>query len=510
MRSTFIRGARATLTLGTATILFAGCASGNDAAHSTFRWGHSNTASSLDPHRSSSPFDSVYLVAAYDSLVRQTPTGELKPSIATDWTLSADSKTVALTLSEGRTFHDGSPLDAEAVKKNLERAAAPESSVNADLVGLHTIDIVDPIHLRLTFDRASGDIPAVLSSNAGMMINPSYFNSSDVATGKVDAGSGPFKINSATNTEVRYTRWDNHPDASKIDLGGLDIVAQGDDTTRLSAVRSGQLDATYIRPNQVNEAESAGLTTIVGPRTSLYTILLNTGSGPLASPTIRQALMHSVDRNSIDTNVYDDGCAPAIQPWPSDFFAYDSELADTVGDFDIAKARQLLAQAGYPNGFDLEFSVPAVTTYTRLAEVLQDQLSAVGIKVTIKNLDSSQFVSMIRGGNYQGAVAPIDTAKPDPSAFLTDYFLPGGNRNAGNFEIPGLAAEVGETRTSTSNEERAPKLRNVVKQVLEFGPPIIPVCVPDTVLAHRDRVQNLQVPLYGNYDFHNVTIGSSK
>ncbi|MEV0083986.1 ABC transporter substrate-binding protein [Saccharopolyspora sp. NPDC050642] len=495
--------------IAVAALVSTACGSGTGSpgpAGDVFRWGYSTPPTSLDPHRTASAFDLAFLVPIYDTLTLRTASGELEPNVATAWEFSPDRRNLTLTLAGGRTFQDGSPIDAAAVKANVDRAAAPASSVRNHLKGLTGVHVIDARHVALSFNRPAGDIPAVLSNNAGMLVNPAKFGDPGLSTGLPTAGSGVFQVTASTATTVSYERWDGHPQAASVAIAGIEMQVQNADNTRLAAVRSGQLDATFIRPSQVAEAQAAQLKTVEGTRTQFYGLRLNPGKENLGSPAVRRAMMHAIDRRTINEHVYDGLCEPTPQPWPSRFFAYDHGLdEEAVGGYDPALARRLLAEAGLPGGFHVTLTVTNISAYTRLAEVIQGQLAEIGVEVELKIMDSVQASTAVRKGSFEMYVGPNESARPGPTSFLSEYFLPGGTSNPGDFDLPGIDAQVDQVRRTASEEQQAPAIRAAVSEVLAAGPPVVPVCVPATVLAHRDGVRGLEVPLYGNYDFRRVS-----
>ena len=341
-----------TCTLLSAALLFAACggddstASSDDTKPTTdtttaavdtdavFKWGHSGTTLTMDPVAAASGTVIVYFTPVFDSLTVLNAEGQLEPGIATDWETSDDGLTLTLTLAEGRTFQDGTPLDADAVVANLERARAEGATTARFLAPVDAISAPDATTVVIHTLTPAADLPAVLADYAGMMVSPASFDSPDITTKPI--GSGPFKIVDNTEAGVTYERWDGYHDAENIKLAGMEILGIADDAARLNALRSGQIDATFIRSNAVGEATSAGLLLDQVDRVQIYGLQLNTGRSELGRPEVRQAIMHAFDRAAINKGIYDDGCTPAVQYFPESFQAYDPSLVDApFGTFDV-------------------------------------------------------------------------------------------------------------------------------------------------------------------------------
>jgi peptide/nickel transport system substrate-binding protein len=319
-------------------------------------------------------------------------------------------------------------------------------------------------------------------------------------------GSGPYTLVSASDASVVYKAWDGYYAADEIGPAGLEFVIQADDNTRLAATRSGQLDATFIRPNQLAEAESADLKVTEDQRSYVYVLALNTKHPALAKPEVRQAISYAIDREAINSGLYDDGCQPSVQPYPEGYWAYNPEATvEKYGSHDLDRARELLAAAGYPNGFELSIGAGAVSTYTSLLEVIQAQLGEVGIKVNPVVQEGVQFAAGVRQGAYDASIGPVETGRPDVLLFWDDWYREGGSFNPSNFSLPALDKLYEEVADVADVEEQAPLVQEMVTTALDAGPRVVPICVPDLILVSNDRISNLTVPVNGNYSFRTIT-----
>jgi len=471
-----------------------------------FRWGYATGSSGLDPLRVTSTFEIAFLNPMYDTLIRRTPAGDLEPMIADSWSLSDDGMQLTLEIADGRTFHDGTPIDAEAVVANLERARSEDSVVASQLALVESIRAVDEATVELSLTEPGGALPGVLADQPGMMVSPASFEGGTMP--ELPAGSGPFRAVSFSEAEVRYDRWEEYVHADQIRLAGIDIVIQRDDTARLASVRSGETDATHIRTNQLAEAEAGGLSVDRAQRTQFYGLHITSDRPEFADAEVRRALMHAIDRESIDVNLYDSMCAPSVQYFPSHFFAHDPSIDfDEYGEFDLDEAKDLLAAAGYADGFSVEITTPNITTYSRLAEVLQAQFGELGLNAEINVVESTELSKVRREGTTDLVVAPIDAGRPDPTEFYRGNFTVGGATNAAGFEIEGLDDLLLEANKTVEPQDRQEILHEVARSILDFGTPLIPVCIPDTVVAFSEDVSNLVIPVLGNWDFREVVVG---
>ncbi len=493
----------------TAGLALAGCGSGTTASEQTsgptdsgaiLRWASPGMPTSFDP-RKSAPLDPVYLSLVYESLIRRMPSGEIKPGLATEWQFSDDNKVLTLKLRQGVKFHNGEELNAEAVKKSLE-AYKKSGALVTTLAVLDKVEVVAPDEVKLTFAHPSGYMVNVLAGEAGIVVAPGALDAPDLPTKPV--GTGPFELTSLQQGKITFKKFEGHWNAAATTIAGVEMPVFNDEPTRLRAVKSGQADGSTITPNQLKEAEAAGMTVIQAPNTTLNAILLNTSVPALAKPEFRKALLYAIDRESISKNLYAGTCSPSVQPFQKGFWANVPQLNDVSSYYDPEKAKKLMAEAGLKDGVDLTFEVGPNTSYQVLAQALQAQLAKVGIRVSIKVLEFQQMVTARRNGQFTATVSLLQAGRPDPSQFVQDFYIKGGAYNPGGFSLAGIGDLLTEARASEESTARAEPMHEIVTKVLEAGPPVIPVCGVTYMAAFRKGVTGLEPSVVGDYDFATV------
>jgi peptide/nickel transport system substrate-binding protein len=247
---------------------------------------------------------------------------------------------------------------------------------------------------------------------------------------------------------------------------------------------------------------------VQGPNSTLTAMLLNTAQGDFGNPLVRKALMYSIDRKAITDSIYDGGCTPSVQPFVAGFWPSAPALQDVTPYHDVAKAKSLLAESGFPNGLSFELLHGVNTSYQNLAQILQAQLAEAGITVTLRPLEHSQLVEARRTGSFAATVALLQAGRPDPSQFVVDFYSPGGTFNPGNFTVPGLPELLARSRASSDPAERQELTQELFADVVEAGSPVIPVCGVQWVAAFRDGVSGMEVPKFGDYGFASMKISS--
>jgi ABC-type dipeptide transport system, periplasmic component len=446
---------------------------------------------SLDP-RTSSPYDALYVGLLYDSLIRRSPDGTFQPGLATEWAFSEDMRVLELTLRDGVRFQDGTEFDAAAVKANLDAALARPTNFTNHLSNLEGVDVVDPRHVRLRLSSPGVPLLGILSGEAGMIISPKALATPDLT--QSPAGTGPFTLDQFVGTELSFTTWDGYWDAANIPLPGLDLTVFLDETARLRSLRSGQVDAAVIMPNQVAEARSAGLE-VTGARTAdFFGLILNTGKAEFAEPKVRRAMMQAIDRPALAKNLFGDGCYPTAQPFRPDDWAYAPGIDERpAARYDPARARQLLAEAGYADGFSFEIQTNTMNTWVQMATILQSQFRDIGITVELRPMENVQFVTARRNGEFEATLSTYQSARPDHSEFIKTFYLPGGLFNPGGYDLPGVAELLAEVTSNTDPQAREAAVHEIMTAILDDGPPVLPICTRTTYYAHRAGVHGLTV-----------------
>ncbi|MEU6700544.1 ABC transporter substrate-binding protein [Pseudonocardia sp. NPDC046786] len=490
----------------TALILLTGCgtAAGDDDSPKVFRVGFGGDPITMHPHLSA-PAYNIFLTPVFETLVKSTPDGGHEPALATEWALAEDGRSLALTLRSDVTFQDGTPFDAEAVRANLEAAARPGTLTARSLTTVEGVDVVDDDQVVLRLNAPGGHLVGVLASEAGMMISPAQLNGDETARNPI--GTGPFQLTELTRGRTVYTRWDAHRDAGSTELAGIEIHGFPDDTARLNALRSGQLDASFIFPSQIEQAEQAGMRTTVAERTVFHSMLLNTGRSEFGDPRVRLAIGLALDRATMAQTLYDGNCRPTGQPYPEAHWAHSPEAGQP--EYDPDRARALLAEAGLPDGFTFTLAISNITTYQRLGEAIQGELARIGITVNLDIMDNPSLTALRQSGNFDAVGGQYESGRPDPTTFLTDFYLPDGTFNPGDFATPGGAELVDLARRSTDTAERADPVQQVVADAAELGAPVVPVCFPGSIEADAPHVtQGVTVSIVGDHDFSTVRMDS--
>jgi peptide/nickel transport system substrate-binding protein len=418
------------------------CSSGEDTSagggavdpEATLRIAHVGPVPSLDPTQQRLGTEQAATFLLYDRLTQVTNDYEVRPMLATSWEFAPDGSYLELKLREGVTFHDGTPVDATAVKASLERTKNVPSSTAAPLLAdITSVEAVDPATVRLMLVPGRGaGLPTILASYAGEIMNPKAITDGrNLALSPGDAGSGAYLVTEFKPNEVvkleRAPRpyWD--ADAAKpkrIEISYMPVASVG-----LNALRSGQLDMVLTTAMDVQAvqklAESgAARAAEYGLLTPSHAIFMNPAYPAFRDPRVRNAISMSIDRAAICRDLLAGNCEPRVQPYPKTHWAHVDGLDDLLA-YSPEKAKQALAEAGASN---LHF--PLVTTagssFESVAQVVQSQLAAAGITVDLMPLPSAEALGGFREGRYPAYLNTL-LAAAEPAQLMDTMFLSGYN-----------------------------------------------------------------------------------
>ena len=330
--------------------------------------------------------ESPYMQAVYDTLLTADPKGEVQPGLATKWEYNDDKTQLTLTLRDDVKFTDGTALDAEAVAQNLVRfrdGAGPNASYLVDMTDAVATDATT---VTITLKAANPALLTYLSQNAGLVEAPSAFESSDIQT--VPVGSGPYTLDTGATVIGTSYVFNKNPDYWNAENQHYDKIVMnvyGDPTALLNAVKGGQVNAANtLNNNDVAQMEASGFTANPLELNWAGLTLMDrdgTVDPALSNVKVRQAINYAFDKDAMLKTVESGFGTPTTQVFPERSAAYDKSL-DSAYDYDPAKAKELLAEAGYADGFDFTI-IASAQTQTDLQAVQKD-LAAVGITMNVK------------------------------------------------------------------------------------------------------------------------------
>src|SRR5579884_3998992 len=355
----------------------------------------------LDPQKTALLVAHEVCWQIYDSLIYLDEKGTVFPGAATSWTFSPDHKTLTFKLRPGFKFHDGTPLDASPVAFTVHRhpakaTASPTSYMLGPLDPANPVQVIDPLTVAYRYTEPFVPLFVGLGYSYCAPISPAAVQKYGDQFGRHPVGTGPYKFiawNADGSIDLEANPDHNWATPFYHVTGGPTIprasfVVIPEDATRVSSLESGEVDiisGTDALPvDKIKELETyPGLKVVKRPAVGVDYCYINTTLKPLDDVRVRQAINYAVDKDKLITLVLDGQGKPAVSP-----------LASAFGDFnpnvmkyphDPEKAKSLLTAAGVDKGFEIPFLTIASDLYQQTAEVVQEDLSKVGIKTKIQS-----------------------------------------------------------------------------------------------------------------------------
>ncbi|MFV0535592.1 MAG: ABC transporter substrate-binding protein [Cumulibacter sp.] len=476
----------------------------NPDAH--FDWAYPEFAASWDPIKSLTGSDTVLFEPAYDRLLREDVDGNVGPMLATEYSASEDGKTFTLKLQEDLEFSDGEPFNAEAVKFNIERAAGEDSKINGELGQVESVEVVDEYTVDIHVDGGIGAMPISLANRAGMMVSPKAAESGQLDSKPV--GIGPYVVTEfIAGDRAEYEKTPDYWDPEAQRVAGITYHYIPDDQTRLNALKSGELDAARINPDEMKTLTDSGLVALSQPSALYIYFMVNAAIEPFDDPEIRKAINMAIDREAISEGLYDGYCTPQIHPFTQTGPAYSEKYGDGLDEFpfDPESAKATFEDKGVTS-LDITTEVVNVTIYQSLAEIVQDQLSDIGINLTIHAAPTADIVQRFAIDKTSESFTSISTGINDPDISNARYIKPDALFNAGSVEYPDLIKFGDEAAASLDPEERRPAYEKYLESWIETPPHLMPICMIHLSLAATDNVSGIAQKANGYPDLRGVAI----
>lgn len=401
------------------------------------------------------------VIPVFQSLVFSDNSGQMHGVLAQSWQLAPDLKSITFKLRQGVKFQDGTDFNAQAAKWNLDRAIAANF-----LPGVSSVDVVDNYTIRLNLSSYRNTILDNLEGTAGMMASPTAFQKYG-ATGIQfhPVGTGPYQFVSFTkDVSLDYTRFDDYW-GGKPYLDGVQFIFVSDPTTGELAFKSGVGNVIATGTDQITHElmqEGYKLEKRPGPMMSLLPDSKHTDS-PFSNVKVRQAVEYAIDRQGL-SNTFGYGLwTPVNQPAAPYQFGH---ISDSPYTYDVAKAKQLMQEAGYPNGFKTTIITANVFDQNPVV-AMQSQLAAIGINASL-DVEAYPAWSNTRSKGWSNGLLYSTMGATDINyvAFLDRYFInpifmpPVQANPAGLTDLINKALVTPDLATETSLCQQAVELVN--------------------------------------------------
>ncbi|SFB63800.1 peptide/nickel transport system substrate-binding protein [Rhizobium sp. NFR07] len=466
------------------------------AAQSVLRIGLQDDPDTLDPVSNWSFVGRHVLQSLCDKIVDIDEQGQIIPMLATSWEWNADSTALTVKLRDDAVFHDGTKVDAAAIKYNLERGlTSPISRRKAEISAIKTIDVVDPLTVQINLKEPSVPLLAALTDRAGMIVSPKAGEALGENFTTAPVCSGPYKfVERIAQDRIVLEKFPQYYDAAKFSFDQLVYRGMPDANVRLLNLRSGQLDlierlaATDVE--SVKQDAKFAVSPVVG--LGYYGVTINiTGEGAnldfAKKEAVRQAFSLAIDREAITNVVFDGQASTGNQPFPPTSPFYDKNFPVPARDVDAAKKK--MEEAGLTS-VDLEILVPTDSERQQVVQLIQAMVKEVGINVTIRATELMTLLDTARQGRFQAHLVGW-SGRVDPDLNITPMLSCGAAGNDAHYCNKDLDAILTKARALTDTAARQVEYGKAIT-ILQKDLPIVYLYHSQWIFAYNSAILGMK------------------
>ncbi|WP_042474477.1 glutathione ABC transporter substrate-binding protein [Bacillus ndiopicus] len=469
---------------------------------------------SMDPHNTGDTNSNAVQAAMLEGLLGFDNDGKITKVLAEDYSVSEDALEYTFKLRQGVKFHDGEAFNAEAVKVNIERITNDEKlrlySRGFNLI--KSVEILNEYEIKVTLTEPYG--PMITRFGVAKMISPKHIKENLEEIPKVPVGTGPYKfvewVQGDHLTMERFDEyWDGNDRVAKVTFKPVP-----ENGSRVAMLKTGEAHAIYPVPAQnMPELESNSdvkVTTV--PSTIARYVSLNTFKEPLNNEKVRQALNYAVNKEAF-IKVVNSGLGTqldSIIPSKTVYYKQQTSFA-----YDVEKAKALLAEAGYPDGFEIEIWGNTNSDTMKGMQFIQQQLAPIGVKVDIKSMEEGTLSDEIYGAQTPEEAKLMmwyvswssyasDVTNATKPLFHSTSFPP-NSANTAYYNNP-MADKLMDEANSTSDQAKQAELYAQLQEEVYADAPWIFLGVDEIVYGVRSNVSGVEVGPGGAISVQNAKI----
>ncbi|WP_026675208.1 ABC transporter substrate-binding protein [Alkalihalobacterium bogoriense] len=473
---------------------------------------------SLDPGSTTDGESSRVTVQVLEGLLQfDKESFELTPGLAHDWEVSEDGLNYTFYLEEGVTFHDGSDFNAEAVKTNFERWSDPDHeyaftdegyvySMYGTMFGgfkgdeghvIDEINVINDYEIEFVLNQPLGFFLQNLGMSYFGITSPAALEEYGSKINENPVGTGPFKFVSWSKDDSiildknENYRIEGYP---KLDRVIFEVIP--DNAARLIALRSGEIDIMDgLNPDDAAGIEAEDSLELLTRAENNFAYLgFNTQKAPLDKVEVRQAINYAIDKKAIGDALYAGYANVAKNPLPPGYLGYNDDVEGY--DFNPEKAKELLAEAGYEGGLDIElWTMPVARPYMpdpeTVSQIIQNNLEQVGINATIVREEWAPYLEKTMNGEQQLYMLGWSGTNGDPDYFLSSL-LHGSNVGSSNrsfYQNDEVDKLLDAAKRAVDQDERA-DLYKQAQAIISEDSPMVTLVHSTPVMATSSNVLN--------------------
>lgn len=464
---------------------------------------------STDPGLSGGTHEQTVRRLIYETLVILNEKSEIEPLLAESWEPSDDNLTWTFNLRKDVKFHDGTPFNAEAVKKSLDRLLDPENSLprRSNVTAVESVSVVDEFVVAIKTKEPFGPLLNHLALDSTSIISPAALDQHGKEIGWNPVGTGAFKYESHVAEQSVTLAKNADYWGEKAYLDKIVIKSVAEDSTRLTMLEAGEADVIVNVPGfEVERLKSSKDVSVrIDPSTRVSHLGINTTKAPFDNPKVRQALNHAVDRQTLVNGILRNIGMEAKSIVAPHTWGYDDSFGYA---FDPEKAKSLLAEAGYPNGFKATLWTPQGRYYMdkETSVAVQAQLKAVGVDVEIQTIDWATYLKVLRDPQETNTAELYllgwESGSADIGYVMDMIFhssqLPPSGWNTMFYVSEEADALIDQGRAELDPEKRKQIFSDLQKRVMEDAP-WVPLYVYENVSGVRNNVHGMKVLATENF-----------
>ncbi len=440
----------------------------------TVRLSISSEPDSLNPWISAASDTSAIMDNVFEGLMGFDENGNIVPRISSGYSVSDDGLVYTFSIRDDVYFHNGAHLTSSDVLYSYQTFLKDGGNGNYRFPSISKVEAPDDFTFVVTLKSPSASF---LISTIEEILPKGYDKQSSFPI-----GTGPYKfVEYQPSQKIVFKANENYYDKTRIpSIENVIVYIMSDSSSIIAALQSNQLDAAEISSNNANLL-SDDFNVISGPRNLVSVLILNNKVKPLDDSRVRRAINMAIKKEDVVNGVFD-GYAQVVNSNISPVYKkdYNDELL-SINKYDVEAAKTLLAQAGYPNGFDLEITIPSnYWQHVDTAQIVQQQLSQIGINVKLSNVEWGTWLDEVyTNRNYSSTIIGID-GKLDPYDALVRYSSNSSNNflNYSNKDYD----EILE-KSITSSEDELPLLYKEAQKIIAEDAASAFICAPSSIIA---------------------------
>ncbi|CRH37702.1 glutathione ABC transporter substrate-binding protein GsiB [Pantoea ananatis] len=471
----------------------------------------------LDPYDANDTLSQAVAKSFYQGLFGFDKDMKRINVLADSYQVSEDGLTYTIKLHSGVKFQDGTDFNAEAVKANLDRASNPDNHLKRYNLFKYiaSTEAVDPVTVKITLKQPFSAFINILAHPAAAMISPAALKKYGKEIGFHPVGTGPFEFVTWNQTDfVKVKKWDGYWKKGYPKLDSITWRPVVDNNTRAAMLQTGEANFAFPVPYEQAKLleKNSKLDVVVSPSIMQRYISLNVTQKPFDNPKVREALEYAINRQALVKVAFAGYATPATGIVPPSI-----EYAQTYPPipYDPAKAKALLKEAGYPNGFETTlWSSHNHSTAQKVLQFVQQQLAQVGVKVKVTAMDAGQRAAEVEGkGQKESGVRMFYTgwsaSTGEADWALTPLFAtnawPPAIFNTAFYSNPKVDKDLADALKTTDSKQKA-ELYKDAQDTIWNDHPWIPLVVEQLVSAHSKNLSGFYMMPDTSFSFDDAEL----